>query len=314
MASAAREAASARDREIALASNAAFGVAVIILLAWANGRFAPWVAVGLLAAVAACLGAWLAGRLRQDLERRTSELAAISAEHAQLLAQNGDLRRRVEQAHRRGVEMNERSLRRIGADLHDGPAQLLGLVLLKLDELAPPAGVRPGNERSNRETLDLIRRATSDALDEIRNTARGLVLPDIEQVTLAAALEIAIKSHQQRRRVAVRADIGPLPAHVPLPMTISLFRFAQEGLNNGFRHAGGKGQAVTAGLDGQIITVEVSDTGSGFEANKLDASTGKLGLAGLKQRLESLGGSFEIRSAPGNGTRLIARFPNPAAG
>ena len=66
--------------------------------------------------------------------------------------------------------------------------------------------------------------------------------------------------HEKRTRTAVSADIGLLPPHVPLAVTISLFRFAQEGLNNAFRHAGGRGQAVKACHEGGVITVEVIDS------------------------------------------------------
>jgi signal transduction histidine kinase len=87
-----------------------------------------------------------------------------------------------------------------------------------------------------------------------------------------------------------------------------LYRFTQEGLNNAFRHAGGKGQTVRAICNDEHIEIEVSDAGPGFDPNRKPADKYGLGLAGLRERIESLGGTLYIRSQPGGGARLTARF------
>ena len=276
-----------------------------------RARVQSWLMLGVLTTAMIAAFFKLLQRGSNQIAEQKDLLEVRAAEQSRLTVQNSDLRGRVEQAHRRGVEMNERSLRRIGADLHDGPAQLLGLALLKLDELGPMLKEPQDGGRSPRETLDLIRGATQEALGEIRNAAAGLVLPEIEMVTLAAALELAVKSHMQRTRMPVAYEIGSLPPHLPLPITICLFRFAQEGLNNAFRHAGGKGQSLKAVLEDTTIMVEVADEGAGFDAGGLQSRNDKMGLTGLRHRVESLGGSFEVISASGHGTRLIARFKNP---
>ncbi|MGQ0674408.1 MAG: sensor histidine kinase [Hyphomicrobium sp.] len=301
------------DRDALVAGNVAAVTSVAVLLAWAAGLYPPWTAVVFLIGVAVILGVWVSQRASEVFSEQRRLLDRAEEEKASQTALVAELRRQIDQAHRRGVEINERSLRRIGADLHDGPAQLLGLVLLKLDELVPHLADRT-DASAPLDTLELIRRATAEAMSEIRNTARGLVLPDIEQVPLASALDLAAKSHGQRTRMLVRTEIGTLPQHVPLPVTISLFRFAQEGLNNAFRHAGGRGQALSAHQAGQRIIVEVADAGDGFDPLKLEPRKDRMGLVALRQRLESLGGTLEIRSAPGQGTRLVASFPTALSG
>lgn len=262
--------------------------------------------MGLLLAIGASYGGWWIQKYAHAAELQEKQLLDAKAEVARLTAANAELKAKIDTAYRRGSEINERALRRIGADLHDGPAQLLGLVLLKIDELSPHLDGSKGPD--GQETLDLIRRAAKEALNEIRNTARGLVLPDIEQVSLAAALSLAVKYHEQRTNTKVTTDIGTLPAHVPLPITISLFRFVQEALNNAFRHAGGKGQRLAAHFDGKAIAVEVMDEGPGFDPASIEPAREKLGLSGLKHRIEALGGTFALASQPGKGTRLSARF------
>ena len=110
----------------------------------------------------------------------------------------------------------------------------------------------------------------------------------------------------------VHAD-GLFEARLPLPMTICLYRFAQEALNNAFRHAGGEGQSLSARYDGVTIAVEVSDAGPGFAVDQTATGDERLGLAGLRYRVDSLGGTLQIDSQSGHGTRLIAQFRNPLA-
>ena len=86
-----------------------------------------------------------------------------------------------------------------------------------------------------------------------------------------------------------------------------VYRFVQEGLSNAYRHAGGAGQKVECRAKPDTLRIAVSDTGGGFTPDA-DAggvsSQGGLGLAGLRDRIESLGARFEIHAAPGRGTRL----------
>ena len=83
-----------------------------------------------------------------------------------------------------------------------------------------------------------------------------------------------------------------------------MFRFVQEGLNNAFRHAGGAGQSVAVTLENRTLRVVVADAGGGFDVR--EGGEG-LGLAGLRERVESLGGTFAVDSSP-SGTRLTMKL------
>jgi signal transduction histidine kinase len=108
--------------------------------------------------------------------------------------------------------------------------------------------------------------------------------------------------------------VADLPIHVPHFVKISLCRFIQEGLNNAFRHAAGKGQRVSAHLQGDLIVVEVADEGPGMSVQNEESDRVRLGLIGLWDRIESLGGSLQVKSRPGAGTRLIAHMPMSTGG
>jgi signal transduction histidine kinase len=236
---------------------------------------------------------------RASLTQRVSQLS-------ELLEQNRALRLRVERAARNATEDNERFIRRLGYDLHDGPAQLIGLALLRLDALSPAKG--------DSENLATIRNALSDALTEIRNFCAGLLLPEVQGMTLHEALLHVARDHERRTRTAVLCSISELPADAPQFMKICLCRFVQEGLNNAFRHADGKGQRVSARQEGRNIMIEVADEGPGMCLQNAAGVRVRLGLTGLMDRIESIGGTMMVTSTPGAGTRLTACLPMTIGG
>ncbi len=249
-----------------------------------------------------------------EIERQQRLIDEQKAEEARLTSRNEALGKLTDVIQRRGLEHSERLLRRIGSDLHDGPAQHLALVLLRLDELGPPIDKPSESQPSpSRHALETIRRATSDALKEIRHISAGLALPELQKISLTDALAIAVRAHQRATGTRVETAIGSLPARLPLPMTICLYRFAQEALNNAFRHAGGKGQRLGASYDGGTILVEVADSGPGFVVDRPATGGERLGLSGLRHRVESLGGALQIHSALGQGAKLTVQFRNPLA-
>ena len=93
-----------------------------------------------------------------------------------------------------------------------------------------------------------------------------------------------------------------------MPFKISAYRFVQEALANAFLHGKAKDQRIEARYDASDLEIVVSDQGPGFDPSLLGMGDG-LGLLGLRERIESLGGSFEVRSAINEGTQVIAHVP-----
>jgi signal transduction histidine kinase len=225
---------------------------------------------------------------RGALRRQVSELQG-------LVTQNSALRHRVQRASRRATALNERYLRRIGADLHDGPAQLVALAALRLD-----SPVFSGDGENRPAEVEMIRKTLQDAMREIRGICTGLVLPQIETAAATDILRLAVEEHEHRTRTSVTLT---LPEHLPElgpSEKISIYRFVQEGLNNAYRHGRGQDQAVRAGMRSGRLFVEVSDGGPGFDPARAEG----LGLAGLRERVESIGGQFETLTGA-QGTRLV---------
>jgi signal transduction histidine kinase len=290
-----------------------FAISAAVAGIWVSDR-QSWLLLAVLALAMTAPLLKIVQNAGAHIEQLQRVIRAQKAEEARLVARSEALRKLAETIQRRGMEHNERLLRRIGSDLHDGPAQHLALVLLRLDELAPLVEkAAEGGPSTSRNALETIRRATSDALKEIRHISAGLGLPELQKISLTDALAIAVRAHQRATGTRVETTIDSLPARLPLPMTICLYRFAQEALNNAFHHASGNGQRLSASYDDGTISVEIADSGPGFVVDRPAAGGERLGLSGLRYRVESLGGTLQINSAIGQGTKLTVQFRNPLA-
>lgn len=241
--------------------------------------------------------------------RQANSLEAQLSEKSRLLQQNQSLQTRLIEAQQETHDHSDQFLRRIGADLHDGPAQLLSVALLRLNELEPNARHADNPPEEIDESLFTIRSAMFNALQDIRNISTGLSLPQLDDLTVAQTIMRAVADHQRLTKTSVSVDIGELPLDAPLAIRTCIYRCIQEGLSNAFRHGGAINQAVDVSVDGERIKVCVSDKGAGFETANFTAREGALGLAGLRHRVESLGGTFKVIAAPGNGTSVFCFLP-----
>lgn len=267
-----------------------------------TAQWHTWLAVGLAMAL---IYLALIGFVRwtsNTIGRQETELTRQVARLTELLTQNGELRQRVQRASANAAASNERFLRRISAELHDGPVQELGAALLRMDRVI-------GQDQVGRENLPAIQNSLQNAIREVRALASGLGLPQLDGLSLAELLAQVVNSHEHRTGTQVSLSTAGLPEQAELPVKITLYRIVQEALNNAFRHAGGTGQAVSAKYEAGRIQVEVSDQGPGFDVNQSIDWEQHLGLAGMRERVESLGGAFSLESRLNHGTRVTVSLP-----
>ncbi|MBE0613847.1 MAG: sensor histidine kinase [Burkholderiales bacterium] len=228
-----------------------------------------------------------------------------------LLAQNEQLHDRVNRAAARTMALNEQFLRNIATDLHDGPGQGLALASMRIESLSETCGnceYSAGRDGSVSEDFHTIHLALQSALTDLRAILRGLQLPEIEQLSLVETLQRAAADHQRKTGIAVPLTLGNAPEFAPLPVRITLFRVLQESLANGFRHGGGRNQRVSVSGTAAEVSVEVADDGPGFDPKALKVD-GHFGLDWMRERVELLGGDFEVRSSPGRGAVVRASLP-----
>lgn len=238
-------------------------------------------------------------RQQAELSRRVDELST-------LLDQNARLSDRIRHAAARSTAITELERRRIGSDLHDGPSQTLAFAMLRLDAVEARLD-RSGTHDD--EDLAAVREAVGEALADMRTIAAGLRTPELEGSTLPELVERVVTDHERRSGIIVERDVAAVPSTAPLSTKIALYRILAEALSNATRHGGGLGVRVSAArTDDGLLTLEVSDTGPGFDASARP-NPGSLGLTGMRERAELLGGKVEVVSESGGGTRVRVFLP-----
>ena len=219
-------------------------------------------------------------------------LAAIVSERQRALVELAKARGRI-------VAAADVERRRIERNLHDGPQQRLTLLGVKLEaanELAgrDPAAVRP--------LLGELGAELEVAVDEVRALASGIFPPVLADFGLADALRALARSAPVGARVVIDGTERCRPE-----VEAAVYFCCSEALHNAAKHAGA---ATTVSVSlrhrRRDLHFEVSDGGSGFSV--ADVRSGQ-GLVNMRDRIEAVGGTVEIRSAPGRGTRVIGTVP-----
>jgi signal transduction histidine kinase len=130
-----------------------------------------------------------------------------------------------------------------------------------------------------------------------------LRLDAVRDIGLATALQRHVDSVRQRARLNVRFDAEGDSGFLSDDAADGLFRIAQEALNNVERHAGAANAVVSLKRHGDMLTLAVSDDGSGFDIDMLEAD--HFGLRGMRERAELIGAHLTVKSAPGRGTTVL---------
>jgi signal transduction histidine kinase len=221
-----------------------------------------------------------ASRAAAELERRHQEAA---------------LRR----SRARVIEAADAERRRVGRDLHDGAQQRL----LAVGNLLKVARRRLGDDHEAADVLRLADDELGEAHAELRDLARGLHPVALSERGLLRALESLTPGCDAP--VTVDVDADELPEHLEL----AAYFVVSESLTNANRYAGASAIRVRVAREREALLVEIADDGRGGA----DAGDGT-GLRGLADRIEALGGRFQVDSPPGAGTRVSARLPLPPPG
>ncbi|WP_417308579.1 sensor histidine kinase [Devosia sp.] len=247
--------------------------------------------LGFLALGAVALLVDVTGSIISDQRRKLAENLRRS-QH--LLRENMQLQSVSDALRMDAMLANERVLVEVGSDIHDGPLQLLTLLILQL----PADGAGAGQSS---------RRIAQDAMRQLRGISAGLVLPELSDLTLSGVIELAIERHEDltgaeiARDVAVDGDLmGPLSAR------ICAFRVVQEALTNANRHGLSNVARVLAHEKGGWLDLVITNP-LPPDAVQPQASD-RLGLRAMRLRVESQGGQLEVSFAGGE-ARNAARIP-----
>jgi PAS domain S-box-containing protein len=215
--------------------------------------------------------------------------------------------RRLRELGRQVVTAQEQERRRVSRELHDEAGQELMALKISLELLGKDL---PEEAESLHQRIEGAVRLAEETMERIRLLAHDLRPPELEAVGLDPVLEDYCQEFGRRTRLAIRYQGTRLPA-LPDEVSICLYRVLQEALTNVLKHAQARKVRVGLGYDGEVITLSVMDDGQGFETSDAAGAAHPkgIGILGMRERLELLGGDLEIRSRPGEGVHLKAWVP-----
>ena len=234
----------------------------------------------------------LNAELEQRIEKRTRD---VVASHHRLRALASEL-----------TLAEQRERKRLAGELHDYLAQMLALGRMKIAQLRGPLAAAPNLVQPVRELDDVFK----NALTYTRSLMAKLSPPVLDELGLSAALGwLAEQMPLQGLAVEVRV----MQEEVPLPdeQAVLLFQSVRELLINVAKHAGTGRATVTLRMEDSRLQIEVQDEGRGFDSSIVEAkSSGEhFGLLSVRERMEAMGGAFDVKSTPGQGTTAILTLP-----
>jgi PAS domain S-box-containing protein len=244
--------------------------------------------------------------LEQRVEERTRELAqaneALRTENAQ--------RRQIEKSRlrllRQLVRTQEDERRRIAREIHDHLGQQSTALRLNLETLKDRCVGYEELCEPIAQTQAIAARLDAD-VDFLAWELRPASLDDLG---LAAALANFVKDWSKHFQIQAEYHTSGMDEDRPSPETeITLYRIAQEALNNTYKHAqAGLVDVLLERRDGHVVLI-VEDDGGGFDPDEIAESQQGLGLLGMRERAALVGGTLEIESSPNEGTTIFARVP-----
>jgi signal transduction histidine kinase len=211
------------------------------------------------------------------------------------------------------IQNEERESRQLALDLHDGLVQMIVASYQRLQTAQAWRGQDPSlEEREISKGIQILR----EAIHEARRLISQLRPAGLDDFGLEHALRVYLGELQSANRWDVRLDVDGAWPQLPPVVEASLFRIIQEGANNALRHAAADHLEVQLEQESSDLIITVSDAGRGFDPTSVTAQPEKglhMGLVSIRERARLLGGSCQIQSAAGQGTRIVVTIPLASA-
>jgi PAS domain S-box-containing protein len=237
--------------------------------------------------------------LREANEALQREIAERKRVFEQVQAGREQLARLTQQV----VSAQEEERQRLSRELHDEAGQALTALKIGLELIQSDLPVEAGSLRQRLGEAVVL---TETTMEQVRLLAHDLRPPALDTVGLNYTLEGLCHDFAERIQLPAHYVGTELPA-LPEAVKICLYRFLQEALTNVAKHAQANQVTIALHCDAETVSLSVADDGKGFD-EQCGMSAG-IGLLGMRERLEVLGGKLDIESGSGQGTRLVARIP-----
>ncbi|RYE85678.1 MAG: PAS domain S-box protein, partial [Myxococcales bacterium] len=236
-------------------------------------------------------------RLEEKVIERTTELQAEVAEHVRTEAARTALQRQLTM-----VQESER--RRVARDLHDQTGQLLAGLALAIKAVGLSGPLPPAAS----ERLEEVQRVADELGRQVHALAVRLRPTALDDLGLRAALNQLTTQWAVQSRVSIDLQtVGFESGRLPEEIETVVYRVVQEALTNVTKHAQATQVSVVVSRQGGHAMVMIEDDGRGFVPEAV--GQGRLGLVGMRERVEQVGGHLDIESSLGRGTTLLVRLP-----
>ena len=208
----------------------------------------------------------------------------------------------------RAINAQEEERRRIALSLHDDTGQALTMLIIHLDRI---------ENRLTKDQVDLkaklafARKLASDTLEELRKIIFGLRPAILDDLGLVPAIRWYARSNLEPHGIQVKV-VAPEEQNLPDELTTTLFRISQETINNIARHSQAHTATISLLNEKERVLLKVNDDGLGFDVNETTGQAlrlEQLGLLGIQERAELVGGEVTVESAPGKGTEIQVIVP-----
>jgi two-component system CheB/CheR fusion protein len=251
----------------------------------------------------------------QNLERRVSERTFELSKANDTLQREIEVRQQSEAGRtmllRRLVHIQEEEKRHLSRELHDQLGQQVTALNINLELLMSQFGEAAASSERMKAVKTIVRHLDDD-LDFLAWKLRPVMLDDLG---LFAAVDAYIKEWSFHNNIEAQFYHDDFETRLTSEIEINLYRIVQEALNNVAKHAEAKSVSVVIQRRQEMLFLIIEDDGKGFEGNiEGMPAAKKLGLKGMQERAELIGGTIEIESPPGKGTTIILRLPLPATG
>ncbi|MBC8393141.1 MAG: sensor histidine kinase [Deltaproteobacteria bacterium] len=204
----------------------------------------------------------------------------------------------------------EEERRRIARELHDEAGQALTAINFGLDRLEEKV---TGKENHLRDQISEIRKMVLRTSSEIRSLSYRLHPTMLSDLGLEPALELYFKDMREQTGLDIDFHIVGFNRRLHPDIETVLYRFSQEALTNTLKHSGAESFRLSIIKSYPKIIFLAEDNGIGFDRQIIGSGKRSLGLLGMRERASLLGGSFQLKSARGEGTRIRIEIPLPEA-
>ena len=250
-------------------------------------------------------------QLQQEILQRKSveeSLRKSEQHHSELLEQSRHMQEQLRLLSRQLLSAQEEERKMISRELHDQIAQTLTGINVRLASLKTEDTL---NNKDLQKKISSTQRLVEKSVDIVHRFARELRPAVLDDLGLVPALHSFMKSFATRTGVRPSLTAFAAVEQLDTAKRTVLYRVAQEALTNVGRHAQASRVDVSIQKLRGDVRMEIKDNGKSFNVERtLHANGGKrLGLLGMRERLEMVGGSFSVESAPGNGTTIQAQIP-----